>query len=42
MFHIVYQHNWKFNLETLLMLGILANDDAVEKCFQLCSNIVNE
>jgi hypothetical protein len=22
MFHIVYQHSWVFNLETLLMLGI--------------------
>jgi hypothetical protein len=24
MFHIIYQHSWAFNLETLLMLGIFS------------------
>jgi len=39
MLHIVYQYSWAFNLETLLMLGILANDHLVEKCFQMYTNI---
>jgi len=33
MLHIVYQHKWKFNLETSLMPRYSTNDHAVEKCF---------